>query len=229
MKDLIKKNLEEKGISQKELAEQIYVTPQAVSKWINGESQPTFDNVKQMTKIFGHEFGNQALKKGIQNKKIMKKQHRELNELDSFGKACEETELLLETSGTQNYSHAIYVLLNWFISAVIGLTYHQYIHRKDKKEPFGYDDIFYNLNNYFEECREYKTQYPNQLEYDFFLMGGDLFESSAEDRLTNHDYVSSSIDAWFKFKKAINEQRESALLDEFRVALVDIISSNSYY
>lgn len=50
-------------MSQKELAEKIYVTPQAVSKWIKGESQPTFDNTKLMVKIFGPEFGDKIIKK----------------------------------------------------------------------------------------------------------------------------------------------------------------------
>ena len=41
---LIKKALEEKKMTQKELAETLYVTPQAVSKWLNGESRPSQDN-----------------------------------------------------------------------------------------------------------------------------------------------------------------------------------------
>ena len=57
MKEIIKRALEETGMQQKELADAIHVSPQAVHKWIKGESQPTFDNIKLMTEIFGVEFG----------------------------------------------------------------------------------------------------------------------------------------------------------------------------
>ena len=228
MKDLIKKALEDKGMSQKELAEKIYVTPQAVSKWIKGESQPTFDNIKLMVEIFGSEFGDKAIKKGMQNRKIMKKQHSELKDLDTIEKANAEAELLLEESGARNYSHATYVLLKWFVPAVIGLTYHQFINNHDKDAEYDYDTIFCNMNDFFEECYRYKNQYPNELEYEFFLMGGDLFESFEPNKLVNHDYAHDAEDSWYRFKKAFDKM-ESSLSDEFKVALVELISENSCY
>ena len=229
MKNLIKNALEDKHMSQKELAEKIYVTPQAVSKWIKGESQPTFDNIKLMVEIFGLEFGDKVIKKGIQNRKMKQKQHSELKELNTIEKACAEADLLLEEIGARDYSHATYVLLKWFIPAVIGLTYHQFINNKDKETEFFYEDIFFNLNNYFEECNSHKFQYPSQLEYDFFLMGGDLFESFEPYKLVNHDYAHDAEDLWYKFKKAVDEEKGSELLNEFRVALIEIILNNSCY
>lgn len=92
-----------------------------------------------------------------------------------------------------------------------------------------YEDIFFNLNNYFEECGSHKFQYPNQLEYDFFLMGGDLFESFEPYKLANHDYAHDAEDLWYRFKKAVDEQKGSELLNEFKVALTEIISNNSSY
>ena len=229
MKYLIKNALERVGMSQKELAEKICVTPQAVSKWIKGESQPTFDNITMMVEIFGPEFGDKAIKKGIQNRKMMKKQHSELKDLNTIEKACAEADLLLEEIGARDYSHATYVLLKWFIPAVIGLTYHQFINNKDKETEFFYEDIFFNLNNYFEECYSHEFQYSNQLEYDFFLMGGDLFESFGHYKLVNHDYAHDAQDLWYRFKKAVDEVKGSELLSEFRVALAAIISNNSCY
>lgn len=41
-----------KGISQEQLAAQITVSRQAISKWELGESQPDTDNVKQLAKLF---------------------------------------------------------------------------------------------------------------------------------------------------------------------------------
>ena len=45
MDQILKKALKERELSQKEFADLIHVTPQAVSKWLNGESRPSQDNV----------------------------------------------------------------------------------------------------------------------------------------------------------------------------------------
>ena len=47
------KNLRNKtGMTQKELADKLYVTPQAVSRWENGEVEPSIDAISTMAKIF---------------------------------------------------------------------------------------------------------------------------------------------------------------------------------
>ena len=47
------KNLRNKtGMTQKELAEKLYVTPQAVSRWENGEVEPSIDAISTMAQIF---------------------------------------------------------------------------------------------------------------------------------------------------------------------------------
>ena len=91
MKEIIKRALEEANMQQKELADKIHVSPQAVHKWIKGESQPTFDNIQLMTEIFGVEFGEKMLKKGLQNKKIMERQQSELKDLNTIEKAEAES------------------------------------------------------------------------------------------------------------------------------------------
>ena len=40
------------GLTQKNLADSLYVTYQAVSRWENGDTEPSFDTLKQMCKIF---------------------------------------------------------------------------------------------------------------------------------------------------------------------------------
>lgn len=42
----------QKGISQEELAEQIFVTRQAVSRWENGETIPNTETLKLLSKFF---------------------------------------------------------------------------------------------------------------------------------------------------------------------------------
>jgi transcriptional regulator with XRE-family HTH domain len=43
----------EKGMTQKDLADKLFVTAQAVSRWENGEVEPSISTVVEMAKIFG--------------------------------------------------------------------------------------------------------------------------------------------------------------------------------
>lgn len=224
MKDVIKKALEDSKMTQKELAETIHVTAQAVSKWIKGDSQPTLDNVKLMEEVFGNGFAEKIIKKGIKSKMTMKKQLCSLSELDSMEKAVNEANRLLDDSGARNYSHATYTLLTWFVPAVIGLTYHNLINRKTEEE-YTYEDIFYFLNSYFEE----KKGYSSELAYQFYLMGGDLFESFGDYKLKNHNYAEEAMQLWYTFEKAIGSNKNSNISNEFIIALTKIICDNSCY
>lgn len=40
------------GLSQEELAQKLYVTRQAISRWENGETVPNTDTLKQLSKLF---------------------------------------------------------------------------------------------------------------------------------------------------------------------------------
>lgn len=51
-KDVLLKLRTEKGLSQEELAEKLYVTRQAVSRWENGETVPNTDTLKLLSKLF---------------------------------------------------------------------------------------------------------------------------------------------------------------------------------
>ncbi|HFI0635980.1 TPA: helix-turn-helix domain-containing protein, partial [Streptococcus suis] len=42
-----------KNLSQDELAEKLYISRQAVSKWENGEATPDIDKLVQLAEIFG--------------------------------------------------------------------------------------------------------------------------------------------------------------------------------
>jgi transcriptional regulator with XRE-family HTH domain len=43
----------ESGLTQREFAERLYVTRQAVSRWENGETTPTVDTLKTISELFG--------------------------------------------------------------------------------------------------------------------------------------------------------------------------------
>ena len=51
-KDVILELRTKSGLSQEELAEKVYVTRQAVSRWENGETIPNAETLKLLSKIF---------------------------------------------------------------------------------------------------------------------------------------------------------------------------------
>ncbi|MBR2834460.1 MAG: helix-turn-helix domain-containing protein [Coriobacteriales bacterium] len=52
-KDVVYKLRTENGLSQDQLAEKIFVTRQAVSRWENGETVPNTETLKLLSKLFG--------------------------------------------------------------------------------------------------------------------------------------------------------------------------------
>lgn len=52
-KDVLLNLRAKKGISQEELAQAVYVTRQAVSRWEKGETVPNTDTLKQLSGFFG--------------------------------------------------------------------------------------------------------------------------------------------------------------------------------
>lgn len=51
-KDIIAELRSQKGFSQDELAEKVFVTRQAVSRWENGETVPNTETLKLLSKVF---------------------------------------------------------------------------------------------------------------------------------------------------------------------------------
>ena len=51
-KDMIRELRTKKGLSQDELAEMVFVTRQAVSRWENGETTPNTETLKLLSKLF---------------------------------------------------------------------------------------------------------------------------------------------------------------------------------
>lgn len=52
-KEIIREMRTKNGLSQDELAEKVYVTRQAVSRWENGETVPNTDTLKLLSNLFG--------------------------------------------------------------------------------------------------------------------------------------------------------------------------------
>lgn len=51
-KSIILELRDKAGLSQDELAEKVYVTRQAVSRWENGETTPNIETLKLLSKLF---------------------------------------------------------------------------------------------------------------------------------------------------------------------------------
>lgn len=220
MESIIRYVLEKTGMSQKKFAENLYVTPQAVSKWIHGESRPSVDNVKRIFEITGINIlemtsTTRCSKKNMRNKS--------LKEIDNYSKAKQESGTILLAAGIRaNYSYAVYKLCTWLLPAVICLTHHQMLNRKD--EEIEYDWIFTYLLEYFDdECiKKVEGLYENQLEYDFYLMGMDLFESFDEYTIPDDEYCREAMDDWYRFEKALVKDNSSPVYNELLVAIMEI-------
>ncbi|MBQ6148866.1 MAG: helix-turn-helix transcriptional regulator [Erysipelotrichaceae bacterium] len=228
MKDILKKALYDKGMSQKELAEAIFVTPQAVSKWINGESRPTTDNVIRIKEVLGVDLIKETARSigavSSCNSSVMK--HKTIQELDTFEKAVMESQRILgETDIRQNYSHQVYFLLQKLLPAIIGLTYHQHLNCKEEEDDLGYDGIYYNLEGLFEELdNEKKTiVFETVLERDFYMMGGDLFESFDEYKIPDHDFCQRCMENWYAFQSMLPESHSAQIYDDLRIAVFEIM------
>lgn len=51
-KEILHHLREERGLSQDELAEKLFVTRQAVSRWENGETTPNPETLKRLSRVF---------------------------------------------------------------------------------------------------------------------------------------------------------------------------------
>ena len=51
-KDILLELRQKRGLSQEELAEKLFVTRQAVSRWENGETTPNVDTLKLLSKFY---------------------------------------------------------------------------------------------------------------------------------------------------------------------------------
>lgn len=51
-KDVLLELRTKRGLTQEELAQEVYVTRQAVSRWENGETIPNIEALKQLSRFF---------------------------------------------------------------------------------------------------------------------------------------------------------------------------------
>ena len=57
-KDILRELRTKNGLSQEELAEKIFVTRQAVSRWETGETTPNTETLKQIDSAFNNKEGS---------------------------------------------------------------------------------------------------------------------------------------------------------------------------
>lgn len=220
MESSIKRVLEITGMTQKEFAEILYVTPQAVSKWVRGESRPSRDNVERIFEITGINIMAMDITTRYSRKAMNQK---ELKEIDNYVKAKREADSILEFAGIRaNYSRAVYKLCTWLLPAVICLTYHQMLNQED--EEIEYNQIFTNLLDYLDDqcMKKVDGLFENQLEYSFYLMGMDLFESFDEYTIPDDEYCREAMGDWYRFEKALVKDGSSSVYNELLVAITEI-------
>ena len=216
----IRQEIRDLTVEQKKLAEKLYVTPQAVSKWVHGESRPSLDNAKLIYKVTGFNIMEMEIRLQSSDKKM---EIKDLKEIDDYTKAKQESKDILQTAKIrENYSHTVYKLCTWLLPAVICLTHHQMINQTE--EEVDYSRIFTNLLDYLDDQSIKKKQglYENQLEYNFYLMGEDLFESFDEYMIPDDAYCQTAMYDWYRFKKAVIKDDASPVYNELLVAITEI-------
>ena len=149
---------------------------------------------------------------------------KSLKEIDNYAKAKQESETILQTAHIRsNYSYPVYKLCSILLPAVICLTHHQMLKQK-QEEDINYSWIFTNLSDFLDdECtKKVVGLYENWLEYNFFLMGADVFESFDEYTISDHEYCSLAMEDWYRFKKALIKDNSSPIYNELLVAITEL-------
>jgi HTH/TPR domain-containing protein len=98
MGEIIRKLRRERNLTQEELAEQIGVTYQAVSKWENNTGLPDISQVVPLANYFGVSTDTLFNYCSADKKKEFEEYKQRANKLRNKGKLCEEIELWREAS-----------------------------------------------------------------------------------------------------------------------------------
>ena len=220
----IKRGLDQNKKTQKELANLLGVTEQAVSKWVNSLSLPG-EEYRHSIDLFLNTNISEILKDRSRmtiRKKIQINTETNINDLNTIEKARDKCKEIMIKNEIDKYSRAVYIMIEWLIVSTIGLTYHWHIHKKRKDDETIYDDVFFYLN----EIVQYRG---GEALKDFEIMQFDIWESFGDYKLTNHDYANDCMELWNKFKMVYDFNDESDLNREFRIAVLDILSNESCY
>lgn len=70
---IIRTKREELKMTQQQLADQLYVTRQTISKWELGKSEPDTLSKKSLEKILAVQFGKEASSKNTEEERVLKK------------------------------------------------------------------------------------------------------------------------------------------------------------
>ena len=71
----LKKLRGDNGMTQEELAEQIFVTRTAISKWETDKGYPSIDSLKEQSKLFGVSIDELISDSDVENKKLLDEKH----------------------------------------------------------------------------------------------------------------------------------------------------------
>lgn len=223
MNEVIKSALMSTGLTQNEIAEKLSVTQQAVSNWYTGVSRPSFDTCQLILKLFGIDLVQEINKAMINKNKVDNMENRILREIDSFDKAYAVSKNILEEAMIERkYSYPVFFLLQKLLPAVIGLSYHQMLKRKDDDLEFWV--VYSNLTDIYDTSVDNSTYqlYDNYLERSFYLMGMDLFESFEPDKIPNHDYCKASMESWYDFQNMLVKNDANPFYCELMIAITEV-------
>ena len=95
------------GWSQEDLAEKLYVSRQAISRWENGTALPDAQNVLQISKLFG-----------VTTDYLLNDDYESDKDIPAVREATQETECVISKKKRGHLIAAIFATVSWFCASM---------------------------------------------------------------------------------------------------------------
>ena len=246
----IRRELDRRGLSQKDLAEKLFVTPQAVSQWISGKYRPDEEYRKGIRDVLGINVNDIVYNTEDHGETKMNVTPLEqITDLDTLHDAVEEILNNCQYFIDQTYAHSITEMLRRMLYLVIGYeTYYAeiaHLHTHDGPAPddpvdwswIGDDiremlmsekkfafpmPIGFNLSSF--PFRSPGFLLSNQIEWMAYKIGGELFEEGAEHESPEYLIsLGSKGELSGEILNSMLPDRENTLVTMFKIALFGLV------
>ena len=220
----LKYKLEQKGLSQKEFAEMINVTPQAVSRWLNGDSRPSQDNLVMIYKVLGLDYTREMIENSAEESLSPCQFH--IDEIKTYDDAIDESLRVLDVMQIEkNYSHAIYYVFTLILPIAVAVARYNVINHKASENASIRSEFHDALKSLFVTKNSASLNEEVYLKNKFIDNFFDILESESEpgETKTDDDFIFYAMEEFFILDKAIDLDESSPLYCELRVALTELL------
>ena len=237
--------IQARGISQKELAEKLYVTPQAISQWVHGKSRPDQEYWKSLQELLGINVINILFNtENTGETKMNITPLEQTTDIETLNQAVNE--IVDNCLIDQTYKYTITEMLKHTLHLVIAYEiYYEEIthHHDDAGEPVDWSWIADDIREMLMSDKAFPFPMPmgfklssfpfrnpgfllsNQLEWMAYKIGGELFEEVAEERHTPEYLLNVGQKGEFSgyVLNSMLPSAENEVVTLFKVALFNLI------